>query len=82
MTLPGPGDPETWRPYTGHPNDPRRGDIAEVIEHMQESDDWSPCGLPLSETLICDRKYPCNDCINEYIESKRESAQLREAGIE
>lgn len=21
--TPGPGDPETWGPYTGHPNDPR-----------------------------------------------------------
>ena len=26
MTLPGPGDPETWGPPTGHPNDPRTPD--------------------------------------------------------
>ena len=27
MTLPGPGDPETWGPSTGHSNDPRAEDI-------------------------------------------------------
>ena len=26
MTAPGPGDPETWGPPTGHPQDPRTPD--------------------------------------------------------
>jgi hypothetical protein len=25
-TMPGPGDPQTWGPPTGHPNDPRTPD--------------------------------------------------------
>jgi hypothetical protein len=27
--MPGPGDPETWGPCVGHPNDPRTPDITE-----------------------------------------------------
>ena len=38
MTLPGPGDPETWGPPTGHPNDPRTPDEAEC----------SDCGEPIA----------------------------------
>ena len=28
VTLPGPGDPETWGPPTEHPNDPRTVEIS------------------------------------------------------
>lgn len=34
-SLPGPGDPETWPAYIGHPNDPR-GDPDESVD-----DDWT-----------------------------------------
>lgn len=30
--MPGPGDPETWPPYTGHPNDPRADDEEDEVE--------------------------------------------------
>jgi len=73
--MPGPGDPVTWPRSTNHPNDPRRSDTGLVIEHMQESDDWDPCGLPLSETMVCDRDYPCADCVDEYIQYQREAAE-------
>ena len=76
MTLPGPGDPETWPAYTGHPNDPRRGsDITEVIEHMLLMEDWEPCE-------VCNLQDPCDSCVDFYIESKKEEDALRKAGIE
>jgi len=32
ITQHGPGDPETWGPCTGHPNDPRTPDLTPYIE--------------------------------------------------
>ena len=34
--LPGPGDPETWGPCTGHPMDPRTPDIDGQFDDMRE----------------------------------------------
>jgi hypothetical protein len=34
--MPGPGDPETWGPCTGHPNDPRTPDDTERFEETRE----------------------------------------------
>ncbi len=41
--LPGPGDPITWPPYTGNPNDPRAGDSDDEPEDYDPDrarDDW------------------------------------------
>jgi hypothetical protein len=46
MSMPGPGDPETWGPVTGHPNDPRVGDVEEEDEYEP---DW--------EAIAEDRAY-------------------------
>jgi len=34
--LPGPGDPETWGPCTGHPMDPRTPDEEGLFDDMRE----------------------------------------------
>lgn len=34
--MPGPGDPETWGPCTGHPNDPRTEDGTERFEETRD----------------------------------------------
>lgn len=47
MTMPGPGDPETWPPPTGHPNDPRTADPDECPsceESMIDPEGCAACG--------------------------------------
>mgnify|MGYP001826953003 FL=1 len=34
--MPGPGDPETWGPCTGHPGDPRTVDPTETAEFEEK----------------------------------------------
>lgn len=34
--MPGPGDPETWPPCTGHPNDPRTPEAYEDSDEYKE----------------------------------------------
>lgn len=43
MTMPGPGDPETWGPPTGHPHDPRTPD----------PEDCPVCGEPVIDPNGC-----------------------------
>lgn len=38
-TLPGPGDPETWLPYTGHSHDPRNPGEPEISAE-ELLDEW------------------------------------------
>lgn len=42
--IPGPGDPETWGPYTGHPLDPRADDSAreKAVEDLCEQVESDP----------------------------------------
>lgn len=47
MTMPGPGDPVTWGPPTGHPNDPRTPDpedCPDCGEEMIDPDGCAGCG--------------------------------------
>ena len=36
--IPGPGDPETWGPCTGHPLDPRTVDVRDTTEFEEMRD--------------------------------------------
>lgn len=39
--MPGPGDPITWGPPTGHPNDPRTDDACDYLD-IVDPNEW-PC---------------------------------------
>ena len=47
--FPGPGDEETWPPYSGHPNDPRAPAEDDEDDRLADIDD--DCG--------CDDDYVC-----------------------
>lgn len=57
-SLPGPGDPETWPRYAGHPNDPRAADelLCPVCDDPTEDPDechrcgWQPPEPDYEET--------------------------------
>lgn len=38
--IPGPGDEETWPPYSGHPNDPRSPEEFDDEEELDTGDFW------------------------------------------
>ena len=41
MYAPGPGDPETWGPCTGHPHDPRTNDEPdEITNYLDGVREW------------------------------------------
>jgi len=66
--IPGPGDPETWGPCTGHPMDPRTPDTSEAVSEEQER--------------ICNERM--NDLNGLFVESITEApdanlAELRDA---
>lgn len=48
MTAYGPGDPETWGPPTGHPNDPRTPDYDDYPE-VDPEPDWEAIQYSIDE---------------------------------
>ena len=59
ITAYGPGDPQTWGPPTGHPNDPRRVDVyGECIHCECETENVTEIGDDFAT-------FECEACIED-----------------